>query len=346
MVPGTSASAARGREEELRLIRAARDGDGTAYGRLVTPLLPALHDFIRHELRSRPDLEPDDALQTALVTGWKALERYLEQYSFRSYIFGIARQTAFRFTHDIPVEVTIDWGEEGGRPVGEPPPSTYEEIDDRLAPIVGTKRFRRPDAGVEPLGVFREMLEAMLWYGGYPHQQVAFGYSIVLWGKRKEERRARGASAARLRGLEEEVLDRASEKVPITGDPDRVVRELSDAALRESTAEFRSELEGRDYLREDALDTVFEPLDYRLGLKGQALFARDQTSAEAFRHLRDSLIARTVLKEYFGKDPRKSIADWTNTVKRRTREAFLGELDPSRSPLPWPEGHENRRSAP
>ena len=69
-------------------------------------------------------------------------------------------------------------------------------------------------------------------------------------------------------------------------------------------------------------------------------------SLAVFAHMLDCRVGPSLLKEYYGKDPRKSVADWTNGVKKRTQKYLLGELDLSKSPLPWPPGHENGEPSP
>jgi hypothetical protein len=53
------------------------------------------------------------------------------------------------------------------------------------------------------------------------------------------------------------------------------------------------------------------------------LFAGDATSLRVFAHLCQKQTGQTRLMEYFGKDRRKSVADWTRTVKERVRRAAL-----------------------
>ena len=45
-------------------------------------------------------------------------------------------------------------------------------------------------------------------------------------------------------------------------------------------------------------------------------------------------IGKTQLREYFGKDERKSVADWTHTVKERLKKALLDPATRDRIPLP------------
>jgi DNA-directed RNA polymerase specialized sigma24 family protein len=182
----------RSHDEEIRLIRASRDGDGGAFEELMRPFLSDLRDSVRSGLRSH--LDPEETLQDVLVTCWKALPRYVEAYRFRSYVFGIAREVVKRKKYDRPREVPVDWGGEETPARQEPPVKAYEQADERIRSLIGAERFHSPDARISAGAVFRELLEALLGYGGYPHQQIAFVYSMVLWGKARNERRGRQGS--------------------------------------------------------------------------------------------------------------------------------------------------------
>jgi hypothetical protein len=52
------------------------------------------------------------------------------------------------------------------------------------------------------------------------------------------------------------------------------------------------------------------------------VFAGDATSARQFAGLAERITAQTELQQYFGRDPRKSVADWTRTVKLRVQRAI------------------------
>ncbi|MCK4413505.1 MAG: hypothetical protein KAY32_08180 [Candidatus Eisenbacteria sp.] len=319
-------------EQELALIRAARDGDASSFERLIQPYLPEIERLVWGKLPRRDGHLAEEAVQDVLITAWKALSRYVEAYRFRNYIFGITREIIKRRLAGRRREIPTDWERDDSPLSGEPDPRTYRSVTGRLRNLVGVDRFPRPDASMLRSAVLGEMLEAMLGYGGYPHQQIAFAYSIVLWGKPKPRRRTQPQTAPERRA--------AREKVPITGDPDRVVRELSSTELRASGRDFQDEVASRGALRAEVAARAFAPLIYRLGLRGTELFSRDRRSARLFSQLSATIIGHSLLEQYFGKDPRKSIADWTERVKTRTRQALQGDLDPGKSPLPWPSGHE------
>jgi hypothetical protein len=188
--------------------------------------------------------------------------------------------------------------------------------------VLGEGRFESPGGPAPPSRLFLEILEAFLRYGGYPHQQVAFGYSILLWGKKKEDPSGKAGSG----------LDLI--KVPVTGDPDRVVTEVGPRQLGESSEDLFGELLASLHLEPEFLSRIRKPLDARLEMAVEALFARDKASQQTFVRLAGMVVRLTMLREYFGKDPRKSVADWTHGVKERVKKAVLDPASQNRNPLP------------
>ncbi|MFC7646813.1 sigma-70 family RNA polymerase sigma factor [Streptosporangium lutulentum] len=76
--------------EQADLI-SARDGDDTAFTRLVEPLRRELHAHCYRMLGSVHDA--DDALQDALLRAWRGLARFEGRSSLRSWLYAVATRT-------------------------------------------------------------------------------------------------------------------------------------------------------------------------------------------------------------------------------------------------------------
>jgi DNA-directed RNA polymerase specialized sigma24 family protein len=299
-------------------LRAAIKGDSSAYAPLVTPYFSDLRRLLRSKLGGLPDIDREEVLQDILIKVWRALPKYLDKYPFRSFVFGIAlmhiRKVLSNRSHrrEIPVS-EMEFSTDDA-------PSPSDTIDRLLqrATAAPPRHIPDPDPGSD--AVLRETLTSMLGYGGYPHQQIAFGFSILLWGQAKQAKTTGPRS-----------------RVPVTGNPLKVTQEMRDALLRSAGEEFQAELKTATSLRAEEMDEAFHPFWYRLGLIGRDLFARDATSQRQFSAVLDRIAGETSLGFYFGKDPAKSVMDWTNAVKLRTQKALRGELTQKNSPLPWPE---------
>jgi RNA polymerase sigma factor (sigma-70 family) len=303
---------------DLDLIRRAAAGDGAAYETLLTPLEPGLRALFRSLLRSRPDASADDALQDLRIYLYQRLDRYNPGYPFETFARGLARNVAKR--HLFKKSDLAIWEEDDEDASVDLTPLELESLPANLKDVMGVGRFEGPAGGPPPSREFLEVFELFLRYGGYPHQQVSFGYSILVWGKDKREPGKAGVEQAM--------------KVPVTGDPDRVVQEVGPRRLEESSLDFLEDVRAEVRLEERYLDRVAAPLRARLAMTGAELFARDATSAGKFSLLTGTVIGRSALEVYFGKDPRASVAEWTRAVKERIKKVVQDPASRSRTVLP------------
>src|SRR5438045_563252 len=126
---------------ERELLKAARAGDRDAFGRLVEPFRRELQAHCYRMLGSYADAE--DALQETLLRAWRALPRFEERSSLRSWLYTIATNVCLRAIERRPKRVLpIDYG-----PASDP-----------------------HDAPAEAVG------EAV-WLEPYPDSDLGFGYA-------------------------------------------------------------------------------------------------------------------------------------------------------------------------
>lgn len=303
--------------KDRELVDRILGGEAQLFDRLIADLEPDLRRFLRGLIYTRPEVILEEVLQDVRIYLYERLDRYNSDYPLIAFAKGLARNVARRHVFkksDLAAGYLFEDEEDDDSE--DLAPAELSHLPAAFRNVLGEGRFESPDGPPPPSRAFLEMFEAFIRYGGYPHQQIAFGFSILLWGKAKEDAGA------------------LSSKVPVTGDPDRVVSELGPRQLDESSGELLQDLIATLHLDPDYIARVRKPLDARLDMTGQNLYAKDKASALQFAKLLDMRVGLTMLREYFGKDPRKSVADWTHGVKERIKKAVTDPKSMSRSPLP------------
>jgi len=286
------------------LVTRAVSGDEPARAALIRDLDPPLRRFIAGRVRGRTDIAVDDVLQDTRIYVLQRLDRYDAAYPLVVFAIGLAHNIVKRHLHRRP-----DSAPDEDTWQGDLTPFELECLPLAFRHVLGQDRFAEPGAAeAAPSRLFLETLELFFSRGGYPHQQIAFGFGVLVWGRAKKSRRA----GARV------------EKVPVTSDPGRVVREVGPRELQPARVSLVDEIDAGCGLDRDWLQRVCRPLDARLRLQVVELFAGDRASALEFARLRDRQVGSTQLAEYFGRDPRRSVSDWTLAVRRRIRNAVAG----------------------
>jgi RNA polymerase sigma-70 factor (ECF subfamily) len=101
--PAAATARSTGIRRERELLRAARDGDRDAFGRLVEPFRRELQTHCYRMLGSYADAE--DALEETLLRAWRALPRFEERSSLRSWLYRIATNACLRAIERRPKRV-------------------------------------------------------------------------------------------------------------------------------------------------------------------------------------------------------------------------------------------------
>jgi RNA polymerase sigma-70 factor, ECF subfamily len=147
--PATATARSTGIRRERELLRAARDGDRNAFGRLVEPFRRELQGHCYRMLGSYADAE--DALQETLLRAWRALPRFEERSSLRSWLYRIATNACLRTIERRPKRVLpIDY-----TPASDPHDGPAEPVSDPiwLEPYpdteLGLEGLAGPDARYE-----------------------------------------------------------------------------------------------------------------------------------------------------------------------------------------------------
>jgi RNA polymerase sigma-70 factor (ECF subfamily) len=124
--PTTATARSTGIRRQRELLRAARDGDRDAFGRLVEPFRRELQAHCYRMLGSYADAE--DALQETLLRAWRALPRFEERSSLRSWLYRIATNACLRAIERRPKRVLpIDY-----TPASDPHDRPAEPVSDPI----------------------------------------------------------------------------------------------------------------------------------------------------------------------------------------------------------------------
>ena len=147
--PAAATARSAGLRRERELLKAARKGERDAFGRLVEPFERELQAHCYRMLGSYADAE--DALQETLLRAWRALPRFEERSSLRSWLYRIATNACLRAIERRPKRVLpIDYG-----PASDPHDGPAEPVSDPvwLEPYpdseLGLEGLAGPDARYE-----------------------------------------------------------------------------------------------------------------------------------------------------------------------------------------------------
>lgn len=146
---------------------------------------------------------------------------------------------------------------------------------------------------------YDQLIHITFLCGGYPHQQLAFAFSKLIYGVESS------------RGLE--------------GKPQRIDELHGTASLLDLSREFCRAFAERSQFNQDDIDGYMEPLKLRLPFKIAELMALDHASLEQFKDMLEELAESTCLRDYYSKASKgytSSIPDWSYKVEKRVRDVL------------------------
>jgi RNA polymerase sigma-70 factor (ECF subfamily) len=262
-------------QDERALVELARDGDETAFGRLVEPYRGQLHAHCYRMLGSVHDAE--DTLQEALLRAWRGLKGLERRASLRPWLYRIATNACLDTIARRPKRVLpIDYGPpvdpagEPGEPLGgavwvEPYP------DERLAVPDG---YATPEARYEQ----REALE-LAFVAALQHlparQRAVLVLREVLGFSAREVAEALDTTVAGVNSALQRARRTVDERLP---EPSQLatLRALGDERVRELIERFVDAFERGDVdgiLATLAADATFEMPPYADWCRGRAAVA-------------------------------------------------------------------------
>ena len=171
---------------EIRLMAArARLGDAEAFRALVHEYTPRLLWFVRK--LGLPDKDADDVLQESWLVVWSKLNRLRSLRLFRSWLYGITRNTAMQHlaktkTREVPV-ADID-------PLDGPPEESFFE---RYQPYL--------NQALERMSLTHREILALRFIEGMTYEELALTTGVTLGTIKSRLHNAKHALRRQLEGL-------------------------------------------------------------------------------------------------------------------------------------------------
>jgi RNA polymerase sigma-70 factor, ECF subfamily len=302
---------------ERDLIAAARDGDESAFRRLVEPHRASLHAHCYRMLASLHDAE--DALQEALLRAWRGLARFEGRSTVRTWLHRIATNVCLDAIRKRPKRVLpVDYGpsvdaggEESNVPVDpgvwiDPYPDADLSVEDGYA---------APEARYEQREAIELAFIAALQFLP-PRQRAMLILRDVLGFSAKETTEVMETTVTASNSLLQRAREAVEERLPGRSQQ-ATLRELGDARVREVVDRFVDAFERGDVdailamLTDDATfgmppfpswtrgrDAVGEswlmPSELPTGLRYAATSANGQLALGAYRFAEDGNIYRPI----------------------------------------------------
>jgi len=233
------------------------------------------------------DEDAQDLAQETWVQLWEKRGSYDPKYSFFTWARYWASVNILRY-YDRKRPVPI--AELFGR---FPELEDEEEVQDAVDRLVaGQESWMDPSEDWEML---TRLLYLTFERGGYPWELIAFGFNKLIGGWR----------------------------------PRFIVEKLSEVVMRKLARMLEeSYVVGSSVALPEEVHRCFEPLHSKMGCKvGEVLDPSDVTSVRRLKRILQELVGRTVLRNYYGRNPEANISDWSDKVRRKVLRAVLEDED-------------------
>jgi RNA polymerase sigma-70 factor (ECF subfamily) len=297
----------------------ARDGDDTAFTRLVAPLRRELHAHCYRMLGSTHDA--DDAVQDALLRAWKGLARFEGRSSLRSWLYTVATRTCLDIAETRGKRaLPVDLGPSSQRAVvGDTPLadvawlSPYHDVGLAAGPLSPDARYEQREA------VELAFVAAMQHLPG--NQRAALLLFEVLGFSAAEIATMMNTTTTSVNSALARARKIVAEKVP-SRTQQQTLRDLDDARLRQIVAGYSAALEHGDadalvtLLTEDVTWSMPPLAHWYHGLTAVTDFAVQVplTACGSWRHLPTSANGQPAVASYLWNDETRAHLSWSINV--------------------------------
>jgi RNA polymerase sigma-70 factor (ECF subfamily) len=237
--------AAKATTDERALLAAARGGDESAFAKLIEARRGELHAHCYRMLGSVHDAE--DALQETMLRAWRAIGRFQERGSFRSWLYTIATNTCLNAIEKRPKRVLpVDYGpaHDPGDPLADPlAESTWIEPypDDALGVEDG---LTAPEAKIEQReGVELAFVAALQMLPA--NQRAALILREVMGFSAAETAEALETTTAAVNSALQRARKQLDDRLPERSQQ-ATLRSLGDERVREIASDYATALEQGD----------------------------------------------------------------------------------------------------
>jgi len=298
------------RDAESAIVERARQGDKKAFNTLAEKLTGALTG---HVLRTAWWADHDDAADIVQATWedvWHKLRTPVEQGGYdsakgrlftwiKAYVLDFKiRRWAAREKHR---ESVPRWSGEGDEEdwlsrVADPDEDSMPDVnlENRETLRVECERLRRIHLA------YMEFLRLLFLCGGYPHQQLSFSFSKLVYGHESD----RGTEGSSIRLSENYGSVQLDKLLVLFWDSYRQTSGIPEDILRDGVRHA-------------------EPLRLRLRTKVRDLVRLDGASLAQFEDFCDEVASKTRLEQYWSKNRdgfTSAIPDWCYKIKMRMQK--------------------------